>query len=216
MQTASLRETVASTALRLGPDAPTLCSPWRVQDLMAHLVTREHRADVLPGVALGHGMLGRHTDAVRDRVAAGTSLQALADQVRSGPAPWFPTRWSVVDAAVNTSELAIHHEDMVRAQPGWEPTSLPAPVQEALWQTLRRGGRIFYRGAPVGVVLVAEQMPRPRLAVARPPADAGTVVLRGTPLELLLHAFGRTDVARVEVQGAPEDVRALAGHRRGA
>ncbi|GAA5163420.1 TIGR03085 family metal-binding protein [Ornithinimicrobium tianjinense] len=216
MQTAHLREIVASTALRLGPDAPTLCSPWRVQDLMAHLVTREHRADVLPGIALAQGPLGRHTDAVRARVAARTPLEALAEQVRSGPASWFPTRWSTLDAAVNTAELAIHHEDMVRAQPGWAPTVLPTPVQESLWQALRRGGRVFYRTAPVGVVLVAEGMARPRLAVARPPADAGTVVLRGTPLELLLHAFGRTDVARVEAQGAPEDVRALAGHRRGA
>ena len=119
-----------------------------------------------------------------------------------------------VDALANTAELAIHHEDMVRAQDGWEPTVLAPEVTAMLWRTLRQGGRLFYRSAPVGVVVVADG--HGRAAVRRPPADAGTVVLRGTPLELLLHAFGRTSVAHVRAEGSPQDLEALAGHTRAA
>lgn len=214
MPSAPLRELVASTALNLGPGAATLCTPWTVQDLLAHLVIRESRPDVLPGLGARGGPLARHTGSVQRDVARDSSLEELAERVRSGPAPWWPTRLRVLDDAVNTAELAIHHEDMVRAQDGWEPTPLPADVQAALWRTLRTGGRLFYRSAPVGVVVVAEG--HGRASLRRPPSDAGTVVVRGTPLELLLHAFGRTAVARVAVEGDPADVEALDASPRAA
>ena len=35
-----------------------------------------------------------------------------------------------------------------------------------------------------------------------------------TPLELTLHAFGRTEVARVETEGTEPDLAALDRHRR--
>ena len=37
----------------------------------------------------------------------------------------------------------------------------------------------------------------------------GTVVLKGTPGELLLHSFGRRDVARVDVSGPEQAVTAI-------
>jgi hypothetical protein len=46
-----------------------------------------------------------------------------------------------------------------------------------------------------------------RRLVRTPPSGAGSVVLRGTPGELLLHASGRQRVARVTVEG-PADARA--------
>ena len=208
-----LRVLVADTATTLGPDAPTLCDPWTVRDLLAHLVVRESRPDVLPGIGLPLLALTRHTERVQDDVAGG-DFATLVQKVRSGPAPWWPTRVPALDALLNTAELAVHHEDLVRAQPGWEPTPLPEDVQARLWRTLRGAGRLLYRTAPTGVVAVAEG--HGRAALRRPPGDAGTVVLRGTPLELLLHAFGRERVARVVAEGADEDVAALAGHRRGA
>ncbi|WP_122261064.1 TIGR03085 family metal-binding protein [Ornithinimicrobium cerasi] len=214
MPSAPLRELVASTALRLGPEAPTLCSPWTVQDLLAHLVARESRPDVLPGLGARSGRLADHTASVQRDLARGSTLPELAEQVRTGPPRWWPTRLRVLDDAVNTAELAIHHEDMVRAQEGWEPTALPPDVEAALWRTLRTGGRLFYRSAPVGVVVVAEG--HGRASLRRPPAEAGTVVVRGRPLELLLHAFGRTDVARVVEEGDPADLASLAASPRAA
>ena len=213
--TAPLRDLVAETATRLGPDAPTLCDPWTVQDLLAHLVVRESRVDALPGIGLGSTVLGRHTRAVQAD-AAQRPLAELANEVLAGPAAWFPTRVQALDVLVNTAELAIHLEDMVRAQPGWVPTEHDAPTMRQLWSTLRTGGPLLYRSAPVGVVAVAEGEVTGRVSLRRPPADAGTVVLRGTPLELLLHAFGRERVAQVVVEGDPADVAALAGHTRAA
>lgn len=211
MSSSPLRRLIASTATALGPDAPTLCDPWSVRDLLAHLVVRESRPDALPGVAAPVKALQRHTQSVQDRVAT-RDFGDLVGQVVDGPAPWWPTRLPVLDRMVNTAELAIHHEDMVRAQPGWEPTDLPQEVQAQLWRTLPTAGRMAYRGAPTGVVAVAPGYGR--AALRRPPGGAGTVVLRGTPLELVLHAFGREDHARVVVEGSDADVAALASHRR--
>ena len=208
-----LRDLIATTATRLGPDAPTLCDPWTVRDLLGHLVVRESRVDALPGVGLPVPALQRHTQRLQDR-AAGRAFDELVETVRGGPAPWWPTRLRAVDRAVNTAELSIHLEDMARAQPGWEPTPLPAATQEQLWGTLRSTGRLLYRSAPCGVVAVAPG--HGRVPLRRPPEGTGSVVLTGAPLELLLHAFGRERVARVEAEGAQRDLDALARHRRGA
>ncbi len=208
-----LRDLVARTATELGPDAPTLCPPWTVRDLLAHLVVRETRPDTLPGIGLPLPPLQRHTERVQDEVAA-RPFAELVDQVRSGPPPWWPTRLPVLDRAVNVAELAIHHEDLARARPGWAPTDLPDPVPAQLWGTVRTAGRLLYRDAPCGVVVVAPG--HGRAAVRRPPAGRGSVVLTGAPLELLLHAFGRDQVARVEAAGEDRDVQALSSHSRGA
>lgn len=210
--TSPLRDLVADTALRLGADAPTLCTPWTVQEILAHLVVRESRPDALPGIGVDLPPFAAHTDRVQAQRAQGSTLGELAEAIRSGPPRFWPTRLPALDRAVNTAELAIHHEDMVRAQESWEPTDLAATTQQDLWQALTLAGRLLYRSAPVGVVAVAEGFGRRSLR--RPPRDVGSVVLHGTPLELVLHAFGRTEVAMVEVRGADQDIAALAEHRR--
>lgn len=213
MPSSSLRQLVAATATDLGPDAPTLCAPWSVRDLLAHLVVRESRPDALPGVAVPVPALQRHTQSVQDGVAA-RDFGTLVRQVLEGPPAWWPTRLPALDRAVNTAELAIHHEDMVRAQPDWAPSDLPEEVQARLWRTLPVTGRMHYRTAPTGIVAIAPG--RGRVALRRPPAGAGTVVLRGAPMELVLHAFGREDHAQLSIEGSDEDVAALAAHRRSA
>lgn len=209
MTTARLvRDRLTATAAALGPDAPTLCDPWTVRDLLAHLVVRESRPDVLPGIGAGKGPLARHTEAVQDR-AAEAGQQELLSRVESGPPAWWPTRVPALDDLVNTAEFVVHHEDMVRAQPGWEPTDFGPEVDAAMWRTLRTGARMMYRSAPVGVVLVAEGTVTGRTAARGPRSGGGSVVVRGTPLELLLHAFGRTGVAQVQIEGSDADVAAL-------
>lgn len=208
-----LRALVADTAASLGPDAPTLCEPWDVRLLVAHLVARESRPDALPGIGLPVPALQRHTENVQASLAE-QDFDALVTQFREGPPRWWPTRIPALERAGNAAEHAIHLEDMVRARPGWEPTELPQDVQAALWATLRGAGRVLYRNASTGVVAIAEG--HGRVAFRRPPGRAGTVVLRGTPLELILHAFGRERVARLSIEGADEDVAALATHRRRA
>lgn len=208
-----IRHLIARTALSLGPDAPTLDPPWTVRELVAHLLVRETRPDALPGIGLPLGPLRRHTAAVQAAVAA-QDFEANVTRFRQGPPWWAPGRTALGGRVLDTPELAVHLEDMVRAQPGWRPTEHEGPVQAALWGSVRLAGPVFYRSAPVGVV--AHSPRNGRASLRRPRSTTGTVVLRGTPLELLLHTFGRTSVTLVSIEGADEDVAALAGHRRAA
>lgn len=202
----SERAALASELLRRGPDAPTLCSGWTARDLAAHLVVRERRPDAALGIVLPP--LAGHAERVRAGVAE-RPFEELVATFADGPPRLSPFSLPGVDGAVNTGEHFIHCEDLRRAGEEPEaPRDLPADVRRALWSGLRGRGRLLYRRSPVGVVL---ESPEGRLEVRRPPAGAGRVVLRGEAAELLLHSSGREGAARVEADGAPDDVRALAG-----
>jgi uncharacterized protein (TIGR03085 family) len=187
----------------VGPDAPTLCAPWRTRDLAAHLVLRERRPDAAVGVLFKP--LAGHTQRVQDSYAA-RPWPELVDLVR------HPPRLSPVSLAgdlANAVEYFVHHEDVRRARPGWEPRP-PDPVRDdVLWRRLAGIARLTYRKSPVGVVL---RRPDGRSTTARP--GANPVVLTGQVTELLMHAFGR-DAARVEYDGPESDVRLVRDLDRG-
>lgn len=197
MPTIAQRERTELTELaaRTGPEAPTLCGEWTVRDLLAHLVLRERRLDAAPGILLSP--LAGYTQKVQDGLAA-QSFDELVDQLSSGPPVWSPFR--LLDAQVNGMELFVHHEDVRRAEPDWQPRLLPATQQQDLWGKLKAVGRLGYRRSPVGVVLqrtsgaqmTAKKGPRP-------------VTLIGEPAELLLHAMGRDEV-RIDTRGEAADV----------
>ncbi|GAA4189761.1 TIGR03085 family metal-binding protein [Microbispora amethystogenes] len=193
----------------LGPGAPTLCEGWATQDLAAHLVLRERRLDAAPGIALP--LLAGHTAAVQERLTLRHSYPELVGLVRNGPPRWTPYGLvPALDAVVNTVELFVHHEDVRRAQPGWEPRELPEDLQETFWRRLRGGARFFMRGAPVGVVLRRPDGARTAGRMAEP-----AVVVTGEPAELLLFAFGRQEHARVTFQGDDQAVARLRQARFG-
>lgn len=199
------RTELADLMAELGPAAPTLCEGWTTRDLAAHLVLRERRPDAAPGIVLG-GPLAGWTEKVQ-RGLVGQTWDRLVAQVRSGPPLYSPFR--LVDRVANATEFLVHHEDVRRAQPGWEPRTLPAGVQDETWRQLRLVGRLGYRRSPVGVVL--RRPGGQTVTVRRGPRP---VTLTGDPLELLLHAFGRDEV-RVDTDGAPADVEAVLGLSRG-
>ncbi len=196
------RSALCDTFEMVGPDAPTLCSPWRTRDLAAHLVIREGRPDAALGMFVPP--LAGRARRVQDGYAA-EPWPELVERVRTGPPSWSPTRLEPVDTVVNLAEMFLHHEDVLRAAADWDPRLLPDDLERGLWSVLTRTGRLLFRRSPVGVVLVTPTYGR-RL-VRTPPSGAGSVVLRGTPGELLLHASGRQRVARVTVEG-PVDARA--------
>lgn len=198
------RARLADLLDELGPDRPTLCEGWTTGDLAAHLVVRERRPDAQVGLFVPG--LARYSERVRQR-AAGESWPQLVAKVRSGPPPWSPMAPGPVDRAANTLEFFVHHEDVRRAQPGWEPRWLDPSEVEQLWGMLRRAGRMLYRHAPVGVLLRRTDGGEAR---ARTIAGRGTVQVVGEVAELVLHAFGRTTHAQVQLRGQPEDVAALA------
>ncbi|ATL69014.1 TIGR03085 family metal-binding protein [Nocardia terpenica] len=198
------RRALVAAMAAAGADAPTLCAGWDVRDLAAHLVIRERRPDIVPGIVLKP--LAGYVEAVQARTA-GRPFTELLELIRTGP-PWY---WPMrpLDAIANLSEMFVHHEDVRRAQPGWEPRELSDEDEAALWRLLRRTARLNYRKSPVTVVLATPGGER----VTAHRSGAAEVVLTGPPSELMLHAFGRNEV-RIDAQGAPADVQAVLGSDR--
>lgn len=200
------REALSSTLAKAGPDAPTLCPPWATRDLAAHLVIRERRPDASPGILLP--ALADRTQRVQASYAA-QEWPRLVDMVREGPPGWNPTRVPAVDDAINLAEFFVHHEDVLRADPTWTPEQarpLGHDQEAALWARIRQVGQLAFRRAPVGVVLNAPGHGRRSV---KGPTKLGTVVVEGSPGELVLFGFGRTAVAQVRFEGDPESIAAL-------
>ncbi|SNS47839.1 TIGR03085 family protein [Geodermatophilus pulveris] len=197
---ASERAALADLLEELGPDAPTCCAGWTTAHLAAHLVTRDRRPDTAPGLALEATRVGRPlaawSHAVEDRLRASTGYADLVVRVRSGPPRWLPTAWPPVAALVDTAEYAIHHEDVRRAQPGWAPRTLPREAQDRLWGNAVFFGRLAAGSVPGALVLRRGDVPG---AEERSGSGTPETVVTGEPLELLLWAAGRREVARVAV-----------------
>jgi uncharacterized protein (TIGR03085 family) len=192
----SERRELADLLERVGADAPTCCAGWETAHLVAHLVAREHRPDTLPGygadVALGGGPLAAWSHRVEDRLRASSTYAELVGRLRAGPPAWSPLSWPPVARRFNTTEFAIHHEDVRRARAGWSPRALPRDAQDALWNA----ASLFARSAAGRRGLVLRRSDADG-AEKRYGAGGRTVV--GEPLELLLWASGRRDHARVEI-----------------
>lgn len=183
----------------VGPDAPTLCMPWTTRDLAAHLVIREGRPDLASGIWLP--FLADRTEREQARVAA-QPWPALIDAVRSGPPSWHPAQLALIDNAVNLAEMVVHHEDVLRGDgapgPRREPT---AHLEAAAWALLSRMGRLLFRKVTDGVELHSPG----RGSLTFGGGDS-VVHVTGAPLELLLTAYGRRQVAQIEVTGDAEAI----------
>jgi uncharacterized protein (TIGR03085 family) len=204
------RNALCDLLVEIGPDKPTLCAGWQTRDLAAHLVVREHR----PGAALGILVkpLARSLQRVQDSYAA-KPWPELVERIRSGPAAYWPTAIPAVDRLVNTSEFFVHHEDVRRAQPGWEPRPSDARRDAALWSALTRMGWMLFRRSPVGVVVRSDDgSDKGREAALK--RGPNTVTISGAPGEMLLFAFGR-DQAKVDFDGEQSSIGAVRGLRRG-
>jgi uncharacterized protein (TIGR03085 family) len=188
------RQELADLLAEVGPAAPTLCAGWDTAHLAAHLVVRERRPDALVGlgaeVAGVGGPLPAWTHRLEDRLRESTSYAEVVDRLRAGPPVWSPMGWPGLAAALNTSEFAIHHEDVRRAQPDWSPRVLPRTDQETLWTA----ATLFARRSRRGMVLRRSDVPGAEKRIG-----SGDRTVTGEPMELLLWASGRRDVARVTV-----------------
>jgi uncharacterized protein (TIGR03085 family) len=200
-----------------GPDAPTLCEGWTTLDLAAHLVLREHRPDAGAGV-LG-GPLAGYTARVQSKMSGRVPYTRLVQIIRDGPPRFSLFALPGVDERANLAEYFVHHEDVRRAAPGWEPRELPPGLTEQLWQRLRlRATRLILRKVPVGVELARgdidaghadrdDSEPRQLRITIRNGTPVVTVV--GDPAELTIWAFGRTTAAQVRLEGAAKPVQTL-------
>jgi uncharacterized protein (TIGR03085 family) len=194
-----------------GPDAPTLCEGWTTGDLAAHLVLRERRPDAAGGVT--GGPLAGYTARVQQRIKERTPFPELVRLIRSGPPLLSVMALPGVEERVNAVEFFVHHEDVRRGAPGWEPRELSGGESDMLWHRLRLA-RFMLRKAPVGVELARDDLlssadgPAYRIT-AKNATPAVTVV--GSPAELTLWVMGRTGAARVRMDGTDAAVTKLAG-----
>jgi uncharacterized protein (TIGR03085 family) len=170
----------------VGPDVPTLCGGWRSRDLAAHLALRDCRPDAAPGILIK--AFAGYTTRVQAQFAA-KPWDELVGLVRNGPPGWSPFAIPALAELVNGAEYLVHHEDLRRGRPGWEPRP-PAPARDTTaWSTVGRLGRLAFRRSPVGVVLR-----RPDGTEVTAKRGPTMVAVIGEPTELLLYAFGRSEV----------------------
>ncbi|WP_326548355.1 TIGR03085 family metal-binding protein [Mycolicibacterium sp. ND9-15] len=205
--TAAQRERAAlvETMRAVGPDAPTLCGDWTTRDLAAHLVVRERRLDAAPGIAIP--ALAGYTDKVQQRTANNTEWSELLDKVGSGPPLFSP--FKLLDPVANMGEMFIHHEDVRRAQPDWQPRPLDDETVSALTRPLPVMARLTLGKVPGRLTLRTPQG-KVLATVGKGPA----VTVTGEPQELLLFVSGR-DAVEVEFDGDAQVVEAARNNRRG-
>ncbi|MCT7658717.1 TIGR03085 family metal-binding protein [Mycobacterium deserti] len=205
--TAAQRERAAlvETMHSVGPDAPTLCGDWTTRDLAAHLVVRERRLDAAPGIMVP--FLAGYTDKVQQQVAQSSGWDQLLDKVAQGPPLLSP--FKILDPLVNMNEMYIHHEDVRRSQPDWEPR----PLDDATVKALRRGlalmARLTLAKAPAKVSLRTPQG-QELVSIGKGP----TLTVTGEPQEHLLFVSGR-DAVRLTFDGDTDLVNSVKAARRG-
>jgi uncharacterized protein (TIGR03085 family) len=202
------RALLCALAQQVGPDAPTLCGEWTVKELVVHLLLREgHPASAGIFVRPLRGLLDRATTKISE-----ADFPTLVKRLRHGPPIYSPFAVPKLGAIANLLEFYIHHEDIRRAQPTWEPRALPRATEDGIWGALRHLGRgIMILKAPVGVV--AERSDTGSRVTLK--KGDRTVVIRGLPSEIALYAYGRKPQAKVELLGDEADLAALGDSRLG-
>ena len=114
------------------------------------------------------------------------------------------------EGLANRIEFFIHHEDIRRATPGWEPRELSTKDQDALWLPLKTVGRVLLRKAGVPVALRRTDTGSRTL----PRRGKGGVEVAGLPSELVLFCYGR-EQAEVELIGNEESIATLKAADKG-
>lgn len=201
------RAALCDEALVQGEDAPTLCGDWTAKDLVAHCLVREYSP--LAGLGLVVSPLAGLADREVARVSRKDFTVLVERLRRRGPTP---LSLPGVDELFNTLEYFVHHEDLRRAAPGWEPRELGADDQDTLWRAISVFGKGLVR--PVGVPVVIRRSDTEQSAVLRRGDDP--VTLHGLPSELALRLFGRDQVREVRYDGTQDRVAAFTSARLGA
>lgn len=195
--TASEQRHALATALRsVSADAPTLCEGWAAKDLALHIVIRDSRPDLMIGPALP--LVGDHARKALDRLRS-TGYESLVNRAEAGPPAYFPQSLPPLNDLMNTAEFYVHTEDVLRAQPDFDP-SHPRSISEKL----RR--RLWTQGATAMFAMAARKSKR-RVTFSSPgygstttgPASAPKRTITGAPEEMLLWAFGREAKAQVSI-----------------
>ncbi len=195
------RHALCDTALAVGPDAPTLCGDWTARDLVAHLLVRENSMWGAAGITFSP------MEGLTERAMARASRKPFPEMVKKLYDPGLtPYRLPGVERLTNTLEYFVHHEDLRRAEPGWEPRSLDAADEDELWKLLQGSAKLSTRKAGVPIVVRRTDRPGQEATIRR---GSDPVVAAGRPSELVLFFFGRSELRDVTLDGPPEAVTRL-------
>ena len=111
----------------------------------------------------------------------------LLDKIASGPPLYSP--FKLLDPVVNIGEMFIHHEDVRRAESGWEPRELDDATVRALGRGLPIMARLTLAKVPARVSLRTPEG-KTLATVGRGP----DLTVTGEPPELLMFISGRDEV----------------------
>ena len=76
------------------------------------------------------------------------------NRLRSGPPRWSLFRPHALGELLNNVEFFVHHEDVRRAAPVWEPRVLDAATTALLWKRSTQMAKRILRSAPGGIELI--------------------------------------------------------------
>ena len=200
------RAALCDLALEVGPGSPTECTGWTAKDLVIHLLVRERSP--LGAAGIMAAPLASFTKRASERYEK-QEYGALVDRLRS-PGGMFAL--PPVDKLANTFEYVVHHEDLRRSQPGWEPRQLDPADLDTLWAQLTKGLGLVGRKLPGPTVV--RRSDTGDTAVGKKGADPVTIT--GDVVELILFLFGRSATRGLEFEGPDEAVAALRAADLGA
>jgi uncharacterized protein (TIGR03085 family) len=204
------RAALCDLALEVGADSPTLCTGWTAKDLVVHLLVRERSPLGSAGIMIGP------LSGLTDRASASygrREYDALVERLRS---PGGLYAIPAVDRLANSFEYVVHHEDLRRGRPSWEPRALDPADLDTLWSQLAKG-----------IVFVGRKLPGPTVlrradtgaeVVAKKGAEDGEspVTITGEVVEIILFLFGRDSVRGLVFDGPDEAVAAVRAADLGA
>jgi len=200
------RAALCDLALEVGPDSPTLCSGWTAKDLVVHLLVRERSPLGSAGIMVGplSGLTERASARYGQR-----EYDALVDRLRS---PGGLYAIPAVDRLANSFEYVVHHEDLRRGRPDWQPRALDPADLDTLWRQLAKG-----------VVFVGRKLPGPTVLHRADTGDSviakkgpDPVTITGGVVEIVLFLFGRDSVRDLIFEGPDEAVAAVRAADLGA
>jgi uncharacterized protein (TIGR03085 family) len=191
------RQALCDTAQSVGPKAPTLCEGWDVKDLICHLLVRE--SSLLGALGIALSPLSGLTEKEMARLKR-QPFDRLVERFRNNRLSF--SALPPADAAFNTLELFVHHEDIRRAQPGWRRRTLSEDAADTLWKALRSQGPALVRSTGVPVVVRRTDTDQ----TTRLLPGSGAVEVRGPVGELVMFLHGRDEVREIAFDGPEERV----------
>lgn len=168
--------------------AKTLCDGWSVEDLAAHLVTRER--NIIGGIGLVVPGLQKLHDKRLARVAT-HGHEYIIEKLQKYP--WY------MPASLNIAEFWVHNEDFLRGDLKMSRSKPSKDDNEIIWSSLK--GLAKVRNSMVkdlGNVTLHNIETREKLQFTSKKSNKKTTI-SGTAGELLLYFYGRRKAAKVTI-----------------